>query len=191
MNDAHRFALLKLARETIRTHLAGEPLPALPVLEGLPDTCGGVFVTLRRGRQLRGCIGEFQSTHTLADAVQQMALAVLRDPRFQDEPVRLEELTELSVEISVLSPMERSHNPLALVPGIHGIWIRKGGRSGCFLPQVAAEQGWDAVQLLTYCCTHKAGLPPNAWQDPSMEVYLFTAEILEERPSPPEHTECG
>jgi len=180
MDDARRSALLRLARETIRAQLARQPLPELPSLGSELQEHGGVFVTLRNRGRLRGCIGEFRPGRDLADAVRRMATAVLRDPRFDDQPVLSRELPELSIEISVLSLMFATQAPETLQPGVHGVYLRRGGRGGCFLPQVATEQGWDAHQMLSYCCTHKAGLPANAWQDPETEVCLFTAEVLEE-----------
>ena len=180
MDAARRSALLGLARQTIQAHLAREPLPARPALGLESQDHGGVFVTLRNHGRLRGCIGEFRSGRDLADAVQRMAVAVLRDPRFDDHPVTPRELPELSIEISILSPMVKTQAPETLQPGVHGLYLRRGGRGGCFLPQVATEQGWDAHQMLAYCCTHKAGLPADAWKDPETEICLFTADVLEE-----------
>ena len=71
-------------------------------------------------------------------------------------------------------------DPASLEIGVHGIYIEKGFHGGCFLPQVASEQGWNKEQFLTYCCSSKAGLPPNAWKDPDTNVYLFTAQIVSE-----------
>ncbi|HOB76850.1 MAG TPA: AmmeMemoRadiSam system protein A [Phycisphaerae bacterium] len=180
MDETRRHALLALARDTILAHLSGAALPPLPDLGPEPQEYGGVFVTLRNAHRLRGCIGEFRSGHQLADAVQRMAVAALSDPRFTRDPVTLREVPSLSIEISVLSPMQRTHTPELLQPGVHGVYLRHHGRGGCFLPQVATEQGWGALEMLSYCCTHKAGLAPDAWKDPETEVYLFTAEVLQE-----------
>jgi AmmeMemoRadiSam system protein A len=185
MDDSQRHALLRLARGTIRAQLADEVLPALPAVEPEAAEYGGVFVTLRNGERLRGCIGEFRTGRNLPDAVQRMAVAALSDPRFARQPVVLQELPELNIEISVLSAMQRTQAPESLQPGVHGVYLRRGGRGGCFLPQVATEQGWGAHEMLSYCCTHKAGLAPDAWKDPETEVCLFTAEVLEEETAPP------
>lgn len=186
MDGTRRQALLRLARETLRARLSRQSLPVLPELGPEPEEHGGVFVTLRNRGRLRGCIGEFRSGRNLGEAVQRTAVAVLGDPRFTDHPVSLRELPELTIEISVLSPMFRTDAPETLQPGVHGVYVRRGGRGGCFLPQVATEQGWDAHQLLSYCCAHKAGLPADAWKHPDTEVSLFTAEVLEEEPEGPE-----
>lgn len=172
-------ALLRLARESIAAHLAGRPLPPLPAeLEAAPF--GGVFVTLKRRGRLRGCIGRFDSSTGLAETVQQVAVSALEDPRFRHQPVTADELPDIVIDISILSPMRRVEDPRALEPGRHGVYLRQGERIGCFLPQVAVEQGWDRDKLLSVCCESKAGLPPDAWKDPSTEVYLFTADVLSE-----------
>jgi uncharacterized protein (TIGR00296 family) len=87
-------------------------------------------------------------------------------------------LEQLDVEISVLSPLRKTDDPLSLRLGVDGIYIKRGCTSGCFLPQVASETGWSKKEFLSYCCAHKAGLPADAWRDPETEVYLFTAEVF-------------
>jgi uncharacterized protein len=180
MDNACRLALLALARQTIRAHLAGEPLPPLPDLTGEP-AAGGVFVTLRNHGRLRGCIGQFQiEEEGLASTVQQVAITTLSDPRFVSRPVTLDELPAINIELSVLSAMTRQPDPCQVEPGIHGIVVRRSGRTGCFLPQVAPEMGWDRDQFLSRCCADKAGLPPDAWKDPRTELYVFTSEHFDE-----------
>jgi uncharacterized protein (TIGR00296 family) len=109
-----------------------------------------------------------------------MAVAALSDPRFRSSPVTPQELPQLHIEISVLSRMVRTLEPLLLELGVHGIYIRHGFYGGCFLPQVAVEQMWDRETFLSRCCADKAGLQPDAWKDPETEVYLFTSEVFEE-----------
>jgi uncharacterized protein (TIGR00296 family) len=87
-------------------------------------------------------------------------------------------LDQLDVEISVLSPLERTGDPLNLRLGIDGIHIKKGRASGCFLPQVATETGWSKEEFLSHCCSDKASLAPDAWKDAGTDVYLFTAEVF-------------
>ena len=181
MNEHDKIALLALARQTVAAHLSGAPLPPLlPELDDNPAKPGGVFVTLHTDERLRGCIGRFKPPGGLAETVQAMAIAALGDPRFRQMPVRPGELDRLRIEISVLSPMVRTHEPLSLEPGVHGIYIRRGLRAGCFLPQVAPEQHWDRETFLSRCCEDKAGLPPDAWKDAETEVYLFGSEVIEE-----------
>lgn len=182
MDDAQRKELLAFARATAAAHLSGQSPPAAPKLEPAISKCSGAFVTLHNRGRLRGCIGRFADHVDVVETVREMAVAATSDPRFLGEPVTAAELPELDVEISVLSPMKRTTDPLSLELGVHGILIRRGVRSGCFLPQVATEQRWAKEQFLSYCCAHKAGLPADAWRDPNTEVYLFTAEVLREEP---------
>ena len=100
------------------------------------------------------------------------------DPRFMADPITAGELKQLDIEISVLSPLQRTDDPLSLRLGVDGIYIRKGCTSGCFLPQVATETGWSKEEFLSYCCAHKAGLAPDAWRQAKTEVYLFTADVF-------------
>ena len=94
------------------------------------------------------------------------------------DPITPEELPHLFIEISVLSPMRKTEDPLSLRLGIDGIYITDGIRSGCFLPQVASETGWSKEEFLGYCCTHKAGLEWDAWKRKDVQTYLFTAEVF-------------
>ncbi len=194
MDEQTRHALLKLARDSITAALRRLPEPPLPVLPpadaGPP---GGVFVTLRNAGRLRGCIGRFDPGCELAEAVREVAASVLDDPRFRVKPVTADELPQLNIEVSVLSPMQRTADPASLKIGVHGIYVSGRGRGGCFLPQVASEQGWTAEQFLSQCCSGKAGLPADAWRDRShVEVYLFTSEAFAEgRPGSPGSHSCS
>lgn len=179
MDEADRKRLLSLARETVRAVARGDRLPE-PAGEMRGERVGGVFVTLRSGGKLRGCMGRFLPEGPLDRVVVAVAASAARDPRFEHDPIRPEEVDGLSIDISLLSMPQRTQDPLSLKPGVHGVWIRRGERSGCFLPQVAVEAGWDARQFLENCCVMKAHLPPDAWQDPETEVYLFTSEVLHE-----------
>jgi len=179
MDDRQRKTLLKIARDTIDA-VINQIEPPKPQSDDpeLNESCG-CFVTLKNQGRLRGCIGQFTAQETLIEVVSAMAkAAAVQDPRFMASPIGPDELESLEVEISVLSPLERTENPLDLKLGEHGIYIKRGGASGCFLPQVAEEAGWGKEEFLSYCCSHKAGLTPDAWKDPATEVYLFTAEIF-------------
>lgn len=178
--DEDRAALLTLARRTATLHLSNEGTSvATPHVAG---TFGGVFVTFWSKRQLRGCMGRFGRTSNIADVVRDSTVASLRDERFRDNPIRLDELDELTIELSILSDLTPTNDPLSLEPGTHGIFIRRGKSSGCFLPKVAVERGWTAEEFLSHCCTMKAGLPAGAWRDSATQVSLFTAEVFAESP---------
>jgi len=117
--------------------------------------------------------------------------SAIHDSRFL--PVTPSEVDQLTIEISVLSPLERTLDPGSLEVGKHGVYIKAKGngpeRTACFLPQVAVEQHWNAEQFLSALCAHKCRppLPPDAWKDPTKtEVYLFTAEVFSEDETAPE-----
>ena len=179
MNDKQKKTLLKIAHDTvegvIRKEPAHKPQSDDPELNAL---CG-CFVTLKNRGRLRGCIGQFISDRPLIELVAEMAKAAATgDPRFFADPIKSSELEKLDIEISVLSPLQRVQDPLSLRLGIDGVYIKRGRLSGCFLPQVATETGWTKEEFLSYCCSHKAGLPADAWNDPETEVYFFTAEVF-------------
>ena len=175
----HRCALLRLARDTARAVLGdrGSETPTSPPIDG---RFGGAFVTFWAGKRLRGCVGSFACTEDIADTIRQVTRRSLGDLRFVNDPVTAEELDDVEIEISVLSALEVTTAPLSLCPGVDGIMIRQGGKSGCFLPKVAAENGWSAEELLSKCCTMKAGLPAGAWRQSDAEVSLFTADVFSE-----------
>jgi len=180
MDAAQRQILLAIARETVRATVAGTPPPAPQSDDPALAACCGCFVTLKSRGRLRGCIGQFTSDQPLIELVVEMAEAsASKDPRFFDHPLTVRDLSNLEIEISVLSPLECTDNPLNLQLGVHGIYIKRGYAAGCFLPQVATETGWTKEEFLSFCCSHKAGLPPDAWKDPQTEVYLFTAEVFD------------
>lgn len=170
--------LLKVARDTITAALTGEPV-LLPPREGLYAVPCGAFVTLHEQGNLRGCIGQMVARRPLLETIQEMAhAAAFRDPRFP--PLQQRELALVDLEISVLSPLEKLPRPEDLVPGVHGLYITRGGRSGVLLPQVATEQGWDRLTFLNHTCL-KAGLPEGCWKDPETILEVFTARVFGEK----------
>jgi len=181
MNEEQKKQLLAVARNTVKAVVSGKkPVRIFPDDPVLAEHCG-CFVTLKNRGELRGCIGQFTSDKPLIQLVSEMAVASsTQDSRFFADRITPEEIDELDIEISVLSPLKKTDNPLSLRLGIDGIYIKKGYAGGCFLPQVATETGWSKEEFLSYCCSHKAGLPPDAWKDKKTEVFLFTAEIIEE-----------
>lgn len=179
MNDAQKQILLKVARDTVEAVIRREPIENPQSDDPELNAPCGCFVTLKNHSRLRGCIGQFISESPLIELVAEMAKSsATGDPRFFADPISAGELDQLDVEISVLSPLERTDEPLSLRLGVDGIYIKKGRTSGCFLPQVATETGWSKEEFLSYCCAHKAGLAADAWRDPETEVYLFTADVF-------------
>ncbi len=181
MDELAREELLGIARQVVTAVVNGQPRPSFQVSQPELAEPQGVFVTLRTGGRLRGCIGCFEATQPLHEVVAEMAeSSALKDPRFVLDRLRPEELEDLTIEVSVLSPLERIDDPLDFELGRHGIQLKRGGASGCFLPQVATETGWSKEEFLTQCAYGKAGLPPDAWKDPASEVCRFTCEIISE-----------
>ncbi len=145
----------------------------------------GVFTTLKKypSGDLRGCIGYPEPIKPLNVAISDTAiLAATEDPRFP--PVTAEELDNIVVEVSALTPPQlldvpKSEVPKRIVVGVHGLILRYGPYSGLLLPQVPVEEGWDVEQFLAYTAL-KAGLPPDAWMWPGVKIYTFTAEVFSE-----------
>ena len=180
LNDQQKKELLKIARDSIETYL--KTGKKLAVNEGDPVLAQemGAFVTVNKDGQLRGCIGSLTATEPLYLTVRDMAVeAAVGDPRFS--PLKPEELNEIEIEISVLSPLERVDSAERIELGRHGVVVRKGYHSGVFLPQVATETGWSKEDFLNHLCEEKAGLAPLAWKDKDTELYIFGAEVFSEK----------
>jgi AmmeMemoRadiSam system protein A len=177
LSDPQKQALVDLARRAVSAQVAGLPGPA-PLDSGLP-AASGVFVTIKRHGELRGCLGTLQCSRGLAGEVARCAAdAASEDPRFP--PVAADELPELSIEVSVLGPLEDidPRDPSAITIGRHGLVAEQGLRRGLLLPQVAIEGGWTPEQLLHQTCL-KAGLPGDAWQHEA-RISRFDAEVFGE-----------
>jgi len=175
-------ALLSIVRSTIEKSLKAGTEPCdLTGKDEIPSALKekrGAFVTLKKRGQLRGCIGYIQAFKPLEQAVRDMALAAaFEDPRFI--PLSPDELPEISIEISVLTPLTKIRSLDEIEVGKHGLYIVQGPYSGLLLPQVAMEYGWDCLTFLEQTC-YKAGLPHDAWQDENTSIFIFSAEIIEE-----------
>jgi len=174
--DEDRKTLLDLARESVAATVEGLMPPPTPKPEGTLAVQRGCFVTLTNHGMLRGCIGTFLPQKALPAQIIEMAAAAARDFRFAGNPVTPSEVKDLTIGISVLSELEPIDDPLDIELGVHGIYITRGGASGCFLPEVATETGWSKEEFLTHCCAGKAGMDPDAWRDPATKVFTFTTE---------------
>jgi len=170
--------LLKIARLSINEAVTGKKESYPDVTEqNLIEKCGA-FVTIKKHGELRGCIGYIQAIKPLYETVKDVARsAAVNDFRFN--PVSKDELNELELEISVLSPLKRIYNIDEIVVGKHGLFMKRGFNSGLLLPQVATEYNWDKETFLQHTCL-KAGLSPGAWKDKSTEIYIFSAEVFSE-----------
>ena len=172
--------LVALARAAVDAKVSGKALGEPTRSDGIFGETRGCFVTLTNAGRLRGCIGHFQPPEPLGQMVVQMAAAAASDPRFVADPITPAEVPQLDVQVSVLSPLTETHEPEKLLICTHGIYVTNGHRSGCFLPEVATDQSWNAQEFLSYCCAHKAGLAPDAWRMLDTKVYLFTSEKFSE-----------
>jgi hypothetical protein len=173
---------LKLARGAIEYSVAKKPKPALALPPIFRDK-RGIFVTLTKAGELRGCIGFPYPVMPLEDAIEDAAIAAATgDPRFP--PVRKEELASLHVEVTILTipipvvgePIQR---PEKVEVGRHGLIVRGRGTSGLLLPQVAMEYGWDSSTFLDHTCV-KAGLAKQCWISANVEVLTFEGQIFTE-----------
>ncbi|MFA7653334.1 MAG: AmmeMemoRadiSam system protein B [Candidatus Omnitrophota bacterium] len=180
LNNIQREKLLEIARNSIETYLRTGKKLEISQADPLLARVMGAFVTLNERGQLRGCIGSLVGSGPLYLTVRDMAVeAATQDPRFN--PLSLSELEDVDIEISVLSPMKKITGPDEIQLGVHGVLVRKGLRSGVFLPQVAVETGWSKEEFMSNLCLHKAGLPADAWKDKTTEIYTFTAEVFSEK----------
>jgi AmmeMemoRadiSam system protein B/AmmeMemoRadiSam system protein A len=177
-NDDKKF-LLKLARETISAFIRKRTLPEVDLTSlriPLKTPCGA-FVTLNENNSLRGCIGRFDAIEPLWKVVQEMAVAAAtQDYRFSK--VKPNEIDQLKIEISVLTPLKRILSADEFIMGKQGIYIRKGNASGTFLPQVANQTKWSKEEFLGHCSEDKAGIGWNGWK--TAELYTYEALIFGE-----------
>ena len=179
LSDEEGRKALGLARDSLESWVRnGRKLKHETVWTGSLGESYGAFVTIhRKDCSLRGCIGHMVGDGPLGELIIELGIAAgIHDPRF--EPVVESELPDLEYEISVLSPMRRTTAD-QVKPGVHGLLVRNAGHSGVLLPQVAQEWGWGREEFLGETC-RKAGLPMDAWKDPTTEIYTFTAQIFSE-----------
>ena len=178
LSDNDKKKLKEIALNSIKDSLDGKsvsvrvsPMQDYPMLS---KKCGA-FVSLHKHGHLRGCIGHFGEDTPLYEIVAEMArAAAFEDPRFM--PVSREELDAIDIEISVLTPMRRIQSLDEFELHRHGIYIRKGYRSGTFLPQVADEVNWTKEEFVGHCSQDKAGLGWNGWKD--AELYVYEAIVF-------------
>lgn len=171
--------LLEIARNTITNRLEGRDnnIKESELTPNLKAKCGA-FVTLHENGRLRGCIGHFGSDIPLYKTVEEMALsAAFGDPRFY--PVQLDELKNIDIEISVLTPMKKINSIDEFKIGRDGIYIEKDGHAGTFLPQVAKDTGWSTEEFLGHCAQDKVGIGWDGWKNANL--YTYQAIIFSEK----------
>lgn len=174
LSDKEKKELLTLAKDTIEEYVSSGSVVERNIQNPQFKADGAVFVTIKKNGSLRGCIGNIQPVMSLYQSVIKNAIAASSsDPRFP--PLKKEELKDISVEVSILSPLIPLKDTRNIQVGKHGLVIRKGAQSGILLPQVATEFGWDKDTFLEMVCM-KAGLPKSAWKE--AELLTFTAEVI-------------
>ena len=176
---AEKLALLKLARESITRYLISH-INESQVTEssGIMGKHYGAFVTIRKESKLRGCIGRFDPPEPLYKTIKEMAIAAAtHDNRFK--PVSADEIDQIDIEISILTPLKKISSIDQIQLGKHGIYIKKGLNSGTFLPQVASETKWTKEDFLGHCSRDKAGIGWDGWKN--AELYTYEAIVFNEK----------
>jgi AmmeMemoRadiSam system protein A len=178
LTKEEKFFLLSLARNTISLKIDNKDSPQSRNFSKTLERLAGVFVTLNKNDQLCGCIGYVEGIKPLQTAVEEMAIAAaFNDPRFP--PLEKEDMKDLDIEISILSPLEILADINNIEIGKHGLIIESGLHRGLLLPQVAVEYNWNNISFLEHTC-QKAGLSVDAWKDESTKIQVFSAEIFSE-----------
>jgi AmmeMemoRadiSam system protein A len=178
--ESQQQTLLRLAREAVEASALNLRLSEMATPPDAPAECCGAFVSLHKGEHLRGCIGHIEALKPLAQTVRECAFsAAMFDPRFH--PVTPDELAELRIEISVLSPFF-DIAPEQVEVGLHGLFVSRGIQRGLLLPQVAVHWKWNRERFLNETC-RKAGLDGNAWRH-GVRIQAFTAQVFAEAADP-------
>lgn len=172
--------ILTFVRNKIASKFKDIDYNALGEMNGKMTETGSCFVTLHKtDGALRGCIGNIIAYEPLGENIAHNAInSAFGDPRFPK--LSEEELDDVEIEVSVLTPARPIASAEDFIIGEHGIILQCRGRSAVFLPQVAPEQGWDREETLTHLC-YKAGLPFMAWQSEDAELSVFKAIVFSEK----------
>ena len=179
LNEKQKKILLEIARKTIEHTVTGQKLPEFKIEDQTLKAACGAFVTIHKNKSLRGCIGNVVGRGPLYKTVMQMAIeACVHDPRFN--PVQPDELGEIDIEVSVLSPFEKIESIEDIRVGVHGLLIKQGFYQGLLLPQVATEYNWTKAEFLEHTCL-KAGLGRSCYKDSKCEIFIFSATVFGEK----------
>lgn len=180
LSDEIKNKMLKIARGSIENFIKTGKIMKIEEKQGIFNEKYGLFVTLKKHGELRGCIGVTEPIYILNEALPRIACSsAFNDPRFP--PVSERELKDINIEISILSEPKKVKSADEIVMGKHGVIVKKGSKSGLFLPQVAEETNWSKEEFLSNLCTHKAGIAPNAWKEKDTELYIFTVYKFSEK----------
>ncbi|MDA3928782.1 MAG: AmmeMemoRadiSam system protein A [Prolixibacteraceae bacterium] len=180
LTKQEQITLLKIARNTLLKLFHSTKnqyeITTKETTPNLKSYCG-VFVSLYNNDTLRGCIGSLTSSLPLTETLISSTISAAKnDSRFP--PITAKEINEISIELSILTPLEKIYSLNNFELGKHGIYIKKGGQSGTFLPQVASQTNWTKEEFLGNCSKNKAGLTWDGWK--SAEVYRYEAIVIKE-----------
>ena len=135
----------------------------------------GAFVSVYVGEELHGCLGRFSNKLPLTELIEILSIsAAFTDKRF--DPVTTNDLSQLRIEISILSPLKKINSIDAITIGKHGIYIKENYNTGTLLPQVAEKHNWTPEEFVRYCSKHKAGLGWDGWK--TADLHTYTAEVF-------------
>jgi len=176
LSEKSKKELLELARAAVELFIRKQEMIAYSPQNRELLGKRGAFVTLKKKDTLRGCIGFIEPVAPLYQTVIQASIyASSKDPRFK--PVTSDELEEIDIEISILTPMRKISDPSLVEVGKHGLFVKWKGKSGLLLPQVPVENGWSRRTFLEQVCL-KAGLPKDAWKS-GAELLVFEADVFQ------------
>lgn len=177
LTPAEKKTLLSFARENISRYLSTRTIPLARGFDPRLQIKRGVFVTLMKKGELRGCIGHVPADTPLVNLVGAMALkSAFADPRFY--PLREDELAQVEIEISMLTMPKVVAGPADFHVGRDGVILQKEGRAALFLPQVVPKQGWGRDETLDNLCL-KAGLERGCWKE-GARLSTFEAVVFGE-----------
>ncbi|MBA7493763.1 hypothetical protein ES702_04325 [subsurface metagenome] len=172
--------LLNLARKAIKNYLKNKEVLKVTDASAELSQKLGLFVTLRLGKDLRGCIGRVEYPAPLCEIIGHLSCsAAFDDPRFP--PLTEEELEKIRISVTVCSPLRKISSPDEIIPSLHGVFVKKGKASGLYLPSVWDESGWSKKEFLRNLCRRKAKLPEDAWKEKDVDLYIFTGHSFSEK----------
>lgn len=175
--DPNDQLLLDWAHKVLSAFVGHQEIPNQPPPNPALAQKSGVFVTLKKNGQLRGCIGQLEANQSLWYQVKTAALAAAtKDPRFP--PLTSPELPHLTIEISVLSPLKKINSLGQINLGTHGVYLKQGNITGTFLPQVALETNWSTEEFLNQLCSQKMGLPSDCYLNRNTQIYIYTVRLI-------------
>lgn len=180
LSKAEKKEILGLARRAMESYVENGVIIKYTTVNENFKQRAGAFVTLHKDGKLRGCIGMIEADKPLFETIIEMAIeASTADPRF--DRVEKNEIQDIEVEVSVLFPKKRIKSLDEFELGRHGVIVKRGYASGVFLPQVAIETGWTKEEFMENLCEGKACLPPDSYKDKDTEVYIFEAQVFNEK----------